>query len=78
MGNDYGESGIVYEMIIGHHLMVQLVLSADLKSQLIQLGGVTVLIKEPRGMLGQIYLTSGKTCKVLMQTAGPFYTREAI
>ena len=43
--NNEGESVTVYDMIIGHDIMVQLDLSADLKRQVLQWDGVTVPIK---------------------------------
>ena len=45
------ELGIGYDMIIAHDLMVKLGLSAVFKRQFLQLDGVTVPMKEPRGLL---------------------------
>ena len=56
--NNEGKSGIGYYMIIGCDLMVQLVLPDDLKHQVLQWDGVTVLMKEPSGMIGQSVITS--------------------
>ena len=64
-------------MIIFTDLMVQLFLSSDFKRQVLQWYGVTVPMKEPRGLLGQKYLTSREMCKVVMQTAETVPTREA-
>ena len=64
-----GESDIVYDMIIGRGLMVQLFLTADFKHELLQLDGVTVPMKEPIGILGKTYLTSREMHQVVMQTA---------
>ena len=56
--------------------MVKLGLSADFKNQFLQWDGATVPMKEPRGLLGKIYLTSCDMRKVAMQTSEPFSTRE--
>ena len=64
--NNEGESEIGYDKIIGRELMVQLVLSIDFKSQVIQRDGVTVLMKELRGLLGQTYITSCEMREVVM------------
>ena len=45
-------------MIIGHDLMVQLGLPANFKIQVLQWGGVTIPVKEPKGLLEKLYLTS--------------------
>ena len=66
-----GESGIVYDNIFGCDLMVKLGISADFKRQVLQWDGATVPMKEPRGLLGQTYLTSSEMREVLMQTAEP-------
>ena len=50
--NNKSESGIGYDMIIGRDLMVQLVLTEDLKRQVIQWDGATVHMKEPSILLG--------------------------
>ena len=70
-----GKSGIGYDMIIGRDLMVQLGLSADFKHQVLQWDGVTVPMKEPRGLLWKEDLTSYEMRKVAMQTAEQFSTR---
>ena len=57
--------------------MVQKVILANFKSQVLQWDGVKVPTKESIGLLGKNYLTSCKICKVIMQTAEPVYTREA-
>ena len=44
--NYIGESGIVYDMIIGHNLIVQLGLSANFQRQTFQWNGVTVPMKK--------------------------------
>ena len=49
---DKGESGICYDMIIGHDLMVQLRLKADSKRQFLQWDGTTLHMKEPSSLLG--------------------------
>ena len=43
--NNKQESGMGYDMIIGRDLMVQLVLTADFKHQILQWDGATVLMK---------------------------------
>ena len=67
--NDKYESGIGYEMIIGRDLMVQLGLMSDLKSQVLQWYGVTVPMKEPRGLIGKSDLNKRQMRKVVMHTA---------
>ena len=51
--NNEGEFGIGYDLIIGRDLMVQPVLSADFKSQVLHWDDVTVPMKEPRSLLGK-------------------------
>ena len=51
--NNKGESGIEYDIIIGHDLMVQLGLSDYFKCQVHQWDGATVPMKQPIGMIGQ-------------------------
>ena len=46
-------SCIVYDMIIGRDLLVQLVLTADFKCKVLQWDGATVHMKEPSGWLGK-------------------------
>ena len=43
--NNIGESGIGYDMIVGHDLMVQLGLPTNIKHQLLQQDGVTIPMK---------------------------------
>ena len=45
--NNKVESGVVYDIIIGCNLMVQLGLTAKFKRQVLQLDGATVPMKEP-------------------------------
>ena len=66
--NDKGESGIGYDIIIGHDLMVQLGPLADFKRQVLQWDGVKVTMKEPIGLLGKSYLTIQEMRKVIIQT----------
>ena len=51
VNNDKGESGIVYNIIIGRDLMLQLGLTTYFKRQVFQWNGDTVHIKEPSGLL---------------------------
>ena len=64
-------------MIIFLDLIVKLGLLTDFKCQFLQLGGVTVPIKEPSVLLGQIDLTSREIREVVIQTAEPVSTRKA-
>ena len=75
--NNNGELDIVYDMIIGHELMVQLGLMDDFKRQILQLNGITLHMKDPRIFLGKSNLTKRKMRKVVMQTAEPASKREA-
>ena len=52
VNNDKGESGIGYDIIIGHELIMQLGLTADFKRQILQWEGATVPMKEPSYLLG--------------------------
>ena len=72
------ELGIGYDMIIAHDLMVKLGLSAVFKRQFLQLDGVTVPMKEPRGLLGKIDLNICKMSEVVMQNSKQVSTREVI
>ena len=54
-------------MILGHDLMVQLGLSADLKRQVLQSDGVIVLTKKPSVLLGKSELTIREMRVVVMQ-----------
>ena len=74
--NNEGESGIGYDIIIGNDLMVKIGLSVDFKSQVLQWYGVAVLMKGPRGLIGQIDRTSREMIEVVMHTAEPVSTRE--
>ena len=74
---DKGELGIGYDMIIGRDLMVQIGLTADFKRQVLQWGGATVNMKEPRNLLGQFYLTKREMREVIMQTPELASTRDA-
>ena len=49
------ESGIGYDMIIGHDLMIQLVLLSKFKRQVIQWYEATVPMQEPSSLLGKSY-----------------------
>ena len=75
--NNEGESGIGYDMIIGRDLMVQLGLLVDFKRQLLQWYGLTVPMKEPSGLIGQIDITSCEMCEVVMRLEEPVSTRES-
>ena len=75
--NDEGESVIVYDMIIGHDLMVQLGLMDDFKRQVLQWDGTNVHMKDSRNFLGQYNLTKREMREVVMQTAEPYSTRES-
>ena len=55
--NDKWESGIGYDMIINHELMVQLGLTDNFKRQVLQWDCATVHMKEPRNLLGRSNLT---------------------
>ena len=61
-----GDSGIVYDMIIGHKRMVQLGLVEYFKHQVLQLGGADVTMKFLSGLKGQKYLTGQEIHKVVM------------
>ena len=77
MDNNKGESGIGHDIIIGSYLMVQLGLTDYLKCRVLQGVGVTVPMKEPRGLLGQSDLTSREICGVVIHTTEPVSTKEA-
>ena len=62
-----GKSGIGYDMIIYRDLMVKLGLSSDLNCKLLQWDGATTPMEEPRGMIGQKYITSIEVCEVVMK-----------
>ena len=49
--------------------MVQLVLTADFKRQVLQWDGATLHMKDPRNVLGQSDLTNQEMHEVVMQTA---------
>ena len=70
-------SGIGYDMIIGRYLMVQLLLKADFRHQVIRRDSANVHMKEPSSFLGKSNLTKREMREVVMQTAEPASTREA-
>ena len=53
VNNNKGESGIGYDMIICHELMVHIGLTDDFKRQILQWDGATVHMEEPSSLLGQ-------------------------
>ena len=57
--------------------MLQLVLPDDFKHQVLQWYGVTVPMKEPSGLLGEIDTTSRDMREVVMKTEEPVSTRDA-
>ena len=63
-------------MITGRDLMVQLVLMADFKRQVLQWYVTTVPTKQPSGLLGKSDLSKRKIREVVMQNVEPDYTRE--
>ena len=67
VNDDKGESCIGYKIIIGHDLMVQLVLTADFKCQVLQWDGATVHMKEPSGLLGKSDLDGREMREEIMQ-----------
>ena len=67
--NDKGESGIVYDIIVGSDLMVRLGLATNLKCQVLQWDDATVYMKEPRNLLGKSDLPKREISEVVMQTA---------
>ena len=67
--NKKSDSGIGYDMIIGHDLIVQIGLTADFKRQVLQWGGSTVNMKEPSSFLGKFDLTKREMHKVVMKTS---------
>ena len=69
--NEKGESGIVYDMIIGRDLMVQLGLKDDFKRQFLQWDGATVRKKETSSLVGQYNLTKRNMPGVVMHTVEP-------
>ena len=64
--NYEGESGIGYDMIIGHDLMVQLGLAEKFKRQFLQWDGANVHIKESRKLLGKYNLTKHEMRQVII------------
>ena len=62
-------------MIIVCDLMVQLGLLTDFKHRVLKWDGVTVPMKEPSGILGQIDLTSCDMQDLVIQTSEPVYAR---
>ena len=70
-----GQLVIGYDIIIGRDLMVQLGLSAEFKRQVLEWDGVTVPMKETRGLIGQTDLTSREMSNVVMHNTEPASTR---
>ena len=68
VGNNEGDSIIGYDVIICCDLMLQLDLSDDFKHQVLQCDADETPTKQHSGLLGQIYLTSRKMRKVVIQT----------
>ena len=64
--DDKGKSGIGYDMIIGHDLMLQTGIMAKFKRQALQWDGATVHMKEPSSLLCQSDLTKRKMREVVM------------
>ena len=59
--NNEDVSGIFFDMIIGHELIVQLGLLDKFKRQGLQQDGITETKKKPIGLLDQTDLTNCKT-----------------
>ena len=72
--NNKVESGTGYDMIICRDLMVQLVLTAYFKCQVLQWDGATLHMKEPIGLLGKSDRTKRDMREVVMQNAKPSST----
>ena len=64
-------------MIISRDLVVKLVLTADVKCQVLQWYGTKVLMKEPRGLIGKPYLSKCNMREVVMQNSEPYSTKQA-
>ena len=75
--NNEVESVIVYGMIIGSDLMVQLGLSEDFKRQVHSLEGIPVPMKELSDMFSQTDQTSCEMREVVMKTEEQVSTKEA-
>ena len=75
--NERGKSSIWYDVIIGYELMVQIGLTDEFKSQVLQWDGTTVHMKEPRNLPGKSDITKREMREVVMQTADPASTQEA-
>ena len=75
--NDKCESGIVYDMIIGRDLMVQLGLMANFNRQFLQWDGATFYIKDPSSLIWKPDLPKREIREVMMQNVEPASTREA-
>ena len=75
--NEKVNSGMGYDIIIGHDLMVQLVLTADFKRQVLQWDDATVHMKYTSSLLGKSYLAKREMREVVMQTSEPSSTRGA-
>ena len=76
---DYGkgDSRIVYDMIIGCDLMLQLDQKAKFWNQILEWGEAVIHMKEPRNLLGQLDLTKRDMRELVMQLAEKYFTREA-
>ena len=72
------ELRIGYKTIIDRDLMVQIVLTNNFKSQVLQWDCATVHIKEPIILLGKFDLTKRDMREVVMQTEEPASTQEAM
>ena len=74
--NDKCESGIVYDMIIGRDLIVQLGLMAGFKRQFLLWDGATVHMNDLSSLLGKSDLTKRKIHKVFnVYYRASFHTR---
>ena len=56
--------------------MVKLGLPDNFKHKVLQWYSVTVLMKEPVGLIGQTYVTSSEMYEMLIQTSEPVSIRE--
>ena len=72
--NNECELVIVYDMIIGHDLMVQM---GGFNCQVLQRGGAAVPMKQSSSFIGQTFLGGHKMHDVLMQTAEQYFKSEA-
>ena len=69
VNNNEDESGIDYGVISIRVLMAQLGLLEEFKHQVLIWDDITVLMKEPTGLLGQTDPTSYEMRKMVIQTA---------